>query len=512
MYSTASLRLLKLFFASGKATAAIMPEIQNVPIDTDGHSARKTQSVTWIYAVFGAVLGFLAFAAIMYIGSRTARDGILESTQTTAHTLTRLFANHVWPEIKPLLSPPDLRDPEAMQSWPGIVSIDEKVRVFVRDTSVLKVKLFDLEGLTLYSSEHKQIGEFRPNYPGIVAAVRNRSYGYLVHRDTFQSFGGPVRDRDMVSSYLPIARPDGAVENVVEIYFDVTDAIKRLDVALVFNAGIIGLTAFVIYAFSLLIVYRIERVQQQTLTELHQAKAAAEEASRAKSMFLSNMSHELRTPLNAIIGFSEAIRSTVLGLPANPKHAEYIANIHDSGRYLLDLINDLLDLSAIEADKLILSKEPVNIAEVADDALRMVEPLADKNGIALSSVLPPSLPPIVADKRRLKQILLNLLSNAVKFTPQNGSVVLRVEPDGAGWLRLAVADTGRGMTEAEISRTGTPFGFMGDPMVRRQSGTGLGLPLTKSLIELHGGTFTIASAPGRGTTVTARFPTFSRAA
>ena len=238
--------------------------------------------------------------------------------------------------------------------------------------------------------------------------------------------------------------------------------------------------------------------------QLARARDLAERANTSKSQFLANMSHELRTPLNAIIGFSDVMRQEMFGAVTVPKYKEYAGLIHDSGRHLLDLIGDVLDVSKIEAGKYDLVPEPVDSVELISKCLETVKVTAERKKVKLTANLA-AAPGLVADKRALKQVLLNLLSNAIKFTPAGGTVEVATASK-AGWFWLGVADDGVGISEADLKRLGNPFEQASGAYVREHEGTGLGLSLVRSFVELHGGRLEIESALGQGTTVRAFLP------
>jgi signal transduction histidine kinase len=250
--------------------------------------------------------------------------------------------------------------------------------------------------------------------------------------------------------------------------------------------------------------YAIERKRIDLL--LVQALQQAEVANRAKSEFLSTMSHELRTPLNAIIGFAELMKLEAMGPLGNESYREYARDICLSGNHLLTLINDILDLGRIEAGKVELMEEAVRLADLFEAAARILRERAHAAGLALVVEAAPGLPPLRADRRKLLQILVNLMSNAIKFTPEGGKVELRSRQDGDGVVVITVCDTGIGIAPQDLEKAMTPFGQIDSSLSRKHAGTGLGLPLTKNLVELHEGKFEIASEPHKGTMVTVRFP------
>ena len=249
------------------------------------------------------------------------------------------------------------------------------------------------------------------------------------------------------------------------------------------------------------------------ITRLRQAEAAAdaarqqaEAANQAKSAFLARVSHELRTPLNAVLGFSELLGSEWLGPLGHPRYREFANDIHASGKHLLSLIDDILDLSRIEAGRIELREEDVAVAELVDAVGRVLRQRAEADGLDFSTTIPDGLPAVRGDPRALKQVLLNLLSNAIKFTPSGGRVGCSARRSADGGLCLEVVDSGIGIAASDIAKALEPFGQIDSPLARRHRGAGLGLPISRALVELHGGRLDLASEIGKGTTASIRLP------
>ncbi|WP_224701771.1 ATP-binding protein [Devosia aquimaris] len=237
-----------------------------------------------------------------------------------------------------------------------------------------------------------------------------------------------------------------------------------------------------------------------------EARRHAEQANIAKSQFLATMSHELRTPLNAIIGFSEVLQSELLGPHQVPQYKEYAGDIHSSGQHLLNLINELLDLSRIEAGKYDLNEEVVSLVDIAADCRRMMELRAKSKGIDLVFSVGDNLPKLWGDERAIRQVVLNLLSNAIKFTPQNGKVILVVQRSSDGGQMVSVKDNGPGIPEDEIETVLSSFGQGSLAQKTAEQGAGLGLPIVQKIMELHQGRFDLFSKLRFGTEVIATFP------
>jgi two-component system, cell cycle sensor histidine kinase PleC len=320
----------------------------------------------------------------------------------------------------------------------------------------------------------------------------------------------------MLASSVPIA--------VFALTLPVTVAIA-LDFALkgTLHDYILAIMALTAEGYFSLLAYRLYSTTLATLEaraekdaligELEQSKSISDEARRraeaaniAKSRFLAQMSHELRTPLNAILGFSEVMKGEIFGQHAVPAYKDYAGDIHSSGVHLLNLINEILDLSRIEAGRYELNEEPVSLNRVVEDCHHLLKLRAGNRGITIHELFEPDLPKLWADERAVRQICLNLLSNAIKFTPQGGEIWLKVGWTASGGQYMSVKDTGPGIPEEEIPIVLASFGQGSNSIKSAEQGAGLGLPIAKNLIDLHGGTFSLKSKLRIGTEVVVTFP------
>ena len=320
----------------------------------------------------------------------------------------------------------------------------------------------------------------------------------------------------MLAANLPIAALAGTMPITVAI---------ALNFALggTFDDGVLAALALAAEGYFALLAHRLHSTTLATLEaraekdaligELEQAKSISDEAryraeaaNVAKSRFLAQMSHELRTPLNAILGFSEVMKSEIFGGHAVPVYKEYSADIHNSGVHLLNLINEILDLSRIEAGRYELNEEAVSLVNVVADCHHLLKLRASSRGITIHEVFEQGMPRIWGDERATRQIVLNLLSNSIKFTPQGGEIWLKAGWTASGGQYLSVKDTGSGIPEDEIPIVLASFGQGSNSIKSAEQGAGLGLPIAKSLIDLHGGTFTLKSKLRIGTEVIVTFP------
>jgi two-component system cell cycle sensor histidine kinase PleC len=343
-------------------------------------------------------------------------------------------------------------------------------------------------------------------------AMRGKTRNILVSRAMVTDQDGLENEISYIITYIPIIDSENGefnVDGIVEITTDITDQwnnIAYLEKRIFISFIVIFLVFFIIVMYNTNYAQKIINKQFETNRELEEAKVKAETESSAKTQFLANVSHELRTPLNAIIGFSEMILSETYGKLENTQYKDYINDINNSGKHLLSVINDILDFSKASVDKLKVELIDLDLNKLALSSLRFVKPRADEANVKLIEDLPQEHIVMKADPKRLKQALLNLLSNSVKFTPSEGSVTLSVKKDVLKKLvYISVTDTGIGMSDQDIPKALSSFGQLDNKLSRKYEGTGLGLPLTKKLVELMNGTFDIKSIVGKGTTITLIF-------
>lgn len=521
------------------------------------------------YSIASAAAILVVTVVLGFVYRQQAVDELIVTAEGQNVSLARSFANSLWPRYSAYITSRSGTDSDAsiLRARPETLQLHELLSRLTADLPVLKVKIYDPLGLTVFSSQPSQIGDDKSGGAAFRAAMREGiSTSKLSHRDSFITFSGPVEDRHLVESYVAVRGAEGDIEGVFELYSDVSPLMARIDDVTIKLVVSLLLAFGFLYAILSQIVRRADKIlkrqyaeltndkelieaqnsalehenterkfaedslreshdlleqrvadrtaklerevteRQRAENEMRSMKEQAELANRNKTEFLANISHELRTPLNAIIGFSEMILGKKFGPVGSPKYVEYAQDINASGEHLLGVINDILDMSKIEAGEVELSEENIDVRAAFHACIGLVKARAEEGGVGIEDATGPDLPALYVDERKFKQILINLLSNAVKFTESGGRVTITAGASPQEGYMVKVADTGIGIAPEDIPKVMSSFGQVDGGLNRKFEGTGLGLPLARSLAELHGGELELESKLGVGTALTIRFP------
>lgn len=481
------------------------------------------------YFSFTSALAVIAVTTALVVFYRqSATSDLIASAEAHNVSLARSFANTIWPDFADYVSAVD-EDGDRLRRRPETRRLHGVLAKLTEGLPVLKVKVYNLDGLTVYSSQASQMGDDKSGNVGFLTARDEaRPASKLSFRDSFSAFSGVVENRDLVESYVPITRDDGTVEGVFELYTDVTPLVARLEQTTTRYILVFLLVCTLLYGLLFVIVRHADGIlkrqyltlerneesiqaknlslereidqRQQTESALRVAKEEAEAANRAKSDFLATVSHEVRTPMNGVLGMAGLLLDSEL----SEEQRERVKVIEDSGESLMTVINDILDLSKIEAGKVRLEEIDFDLVTVVDQVIELFGHQAYGKGIELAAYLAPDIPrELTGDDGRIKQVLLNLVGNAVKFT-KSGSVGLEVTMAGdrpaAGrvTLKFSVSDTGIGIPPEARERIFREFTQADSSTTRNYGGTGLGLAICKNLVGLMGGEIGMDSEVGRG--------------
>jgi two-component system cell cycle sensor histidine kinase PleC len=436
-----------------------------------------------------------------------------------AELLAKGYIEDIWNKHRPVLARLAQLDVEKWRNYREFHSFHKDTIAYFAHKPVEEVMIYLANGHFMISTQRTKMGE-KYNISVTDIPFKEAKQGSIAHeisdktKITFED--GSSGEGRLFITYVPIiikhntateAAPP--IDAILKIKSDVSNSLQKV---MHFQIVIVlGITSLFLLLLLFLIFFsrRAEGIiskQHELNLELTAAAASAEAENRDKSMFLANISHELRTPLNAIIGFSDILYNSLEGR-LELQHKEYLRDINSSGKHLLSLINDILEYSKAEAGKLEVDLSEIDGVKMVKNTIRLMIPRADESQVTLQEELPKESFILYTDAKKLKQVLLNLLSNSVKFTPPNGKVKVTAWHDVVRNRAIfVVTDTGIGIAPKDISKVMTPFGQVDSELSRRYEGTGLGLPLSKRLVELLGGTFKIESEVGVGTTITIDVP------
>jgi len=475
------------------------------------NGAQPTDSLTRKFAV-GA--GFIIVLTAIFLVHMHQREISAQTDRIAAETnryVIRALTNGLLDKAMRVFDLGAMAD-EPRQAHPAYLGLDSAVRTYLAGTPILKVKIYDTTGRTVYSTNPEELGQNYGDDPSFKAALAGGDPTDLEFRRRFTAWSGPRQNIWLLSGYLPMMAgyDQGAVIGVIEIYRDLTllrASIERLSM---------DTTVVIAAAFMLPVRPDCDHGLARRAQNPGGARSQAFPGPRhgqgrghrqGKNPVHANISHELRTPLNAIIGFAEILGNEIMGPLGHASYKEYVDDIGKSGRYLLNIINEVLDLVKVESGTMVIDARPTDVVSLANSVSRTLAPEAASFGNTLTVAPMGEIGVIETDAAKLRQVLLNIVNNGLKFTPKGGEVRIEIHQDPkTRELVIRVIDNGIGMSADDLPIAQSAFGQVQNVFTRTHKGTGLGLPLSRSLTEVLGGAFLIESKPQAGTTVTITLP------
>lgn len=464
------------------------------------------------YFTITSLIAFVLIAVLLgYFFRILAVADLIAASESKNVALTQTFSNFLWPEFAPFVSEAGAMPPQELQAHPRTQELYDHIQAQLEGLSVVKVKVYDLNGLTVFSTERAQIGDNKLDNAGYLSARSGVVASELTFRDTFSAFEQTIEDRNVFSSYVPIYGPGGEIEGVFEVYDDVTPLVTQIEQTQ--RNIILGVVVIltVLYFILYLIVRRADSIirqqygdLQESETALRQARDEALAASQFKTRLLANVSHDMRTPLNAIMGYTEMMEEGLYG-EITPRQRKATGEILRSTGVLIEFVANLLDRAQLDSGKVKLDIKPISLHEFIEEIQPQIEIVAVAKGLSFSCEVADDVPTVIlGDRYWLRQIALNLLSNAVKFT-EAGRVELLIFREGQQW-GFRVKDTGPGIPQEAQERIFHAFERVNNGHVGSTQGVGLGLAIVRELTALMDGRVTMESAVEQGSTFIVTLP------
>jgi two-component system, NtrC family, sensor kinase len=490
------------------------PANSALPPDASPNADRVSEFRLVRYFTATSLVAFVVVAAVLgYVFRQFSIDGLLDTQEQANVNLTKVFSNDLWRnDFGPFVRAMEGKPAAELKAAPQIPQLHGKVLALMRGSSTFKVKVYDMKGMTVYSTELGQIGEDKSANRGVIAAWQGGTTSELVHRNSFSALEGEVQNRDLIQSYIPQYDPaSGKVVGVFEVYSDVTPLLAEIGIKEWYVMGAVFALMALLYAALFLIVNFAQRIMQRQREAHDRVEEALRngevELNRSKSEFLSAAAHELRTPMTSIYGFAELLKTRNYDRATT---LDIATTIHSESGRLVHLLNELLDLSRIEAraGKAFDFKLQPLIPIIESSVAELLVPGDDRK---VQVEIDGDLPHLLLDGDKIKQAMVNILSNAYKYSPAGSRIEVKAFQDGAGGncrVGILVKDQGIGMSALELRHFFERFWRAEG--AKGMQGSGLGMSLVKEIVQFHRGTIDVHSEAGQGTQITVWLPSDDR--